>query len=80
MIVAGTSSEVLFPAAERSRTAMAAGAVAVEVNPSCDAAHRWRHRRAFRRRARPASRRRGPVHAVGPEPSQPSLRAGGGAK
>lgn len=82
MIVAGTSAEV-YPAAELPRTAMAAGAIVVEVNP---------HETPLTRLAAYAIAARSgvalpalvaaawPVHGVVPGGGSSSLRAGGGAK
>ena len=82
MIVAGTSSEV-YPAAELPRTAMAAGAVVVEVNPSQTpltrlAAYAIAARSGVALPALVAAA--WPVHAVGPGAESSSPRAGGGAK
>ena len=82
MIVAGTSAEV-YPAAELPRTAMAAGAVVVEVNPGETpltrlAAYAIAARSGVALPALVAAA--WPVHAVGPGGGSSSLRAGGGAK
>lgn len=82
MIVAGTSAEV-YPAAELPRTAMAAGAVVVEVNPSETpltrlAAYAIAARSGVALPALVAAA--WPGHAAGPDGESPSARAGGGAK
>jgi len=82
MIVAGTSAEV-YPAAELPRTAKAAGALIVEVNPLATPLTRMADF-AIAARAGVALptlvAEAWPGHATGPGGGSPSVRAGGGAK